>query len=119
MTLVKVADKQLVGPNIEALLKVPAGPHYSKAEKKRIDEQLVELRLLQPVRCDIVHSQMQVLLVDGVANAMFCNVQKSASIGRTGLILTLEEIRHCTRHLNEIACELRRTEKLQTPNQLN
>jgi hypothetical protein len=112
MKLLKVPDKQLAGANIEALLKVPANPQYSKVEKKRVDEQLAELRRLQPVRCDIVHSQLQALLVDGAPNAMFCNVQQTPRIGRTGLMLTLEEIRQCTNSLHEIACELRKVEKV-------
>ena len=103
-------EKPLIAQNIELLAKTPAGPQYSKAAKKRADDRLQELRDLQPVRCDVVHSRMQLLHVEGVPHALFSNVQKHAHVGMRGLLLTLEDLKHCESVFSAVANEFERAD---------
>ena len=102
-------EKGLIGDNLQALEKVQPGPQYAKNEKKRIDDMIAELRELQKVRCDVVHSRMQSIVVDGMPCALFANVQKCVSVGRRGLILSREELKVCTARLETIAKQVART----------
>ncbi|QPC99998.1 MULTISPECIES: hypothetical protein [Qipengyuania] len=111
LAVLKIASKTLLAQNIEALRKTPAAPSYSKSEKARVDGLLDELVELNGIRCDIVHSRMQVLQVNQVANAFFANVQDQQKLGRTGLLLTLNELRCCTNTLGRIAREISKLEQ--------
>jgi hypothetical protein len=115
MRAMRLAEKQLISQNIEAIAKVAVGPQYSKNAKKRADEQLQALRGLQQIRCDVVHSRMQILHVEGSPHALFSNVQNQARIGRQGLLLTLAELEQCEAALNAVAREFRRTDFNQQP----
>ena len=110
MRAMRLTEKQLISQNIEAIARVAASPQYSKTAKKRADEQLQALRDLQSIRCDVVHSRMQVLQVEGSPHALFSNVQKQARIGRQGLLLTLAELEQCEGLLNGVAREFSRTD---------
>ena len=96
----------LLGKNIEALSKVPANPQYAKKDKMRVDALLDELRHLHSIRCDVVHSRMQTLSVDGLTHGFFFNVQKTLKYGRTGTLLSLSQMNECTEHLIRIAKDL-------------
>lgn len=97
------AAKQLFSQNVEALKAIPASPQYSKADKKRIDHYLRELRDLQAVRCDVVHSSLRSVTLDGRPHALFANVQESATTGLRGLFLTREDLDACAEQLLAIA----------------
>lgn len=96
-------EKAIVSENLESLSKIPAGPQYSKSDKKRVDELIVQFRDLQPLRCDVVHGKMEIVSVDGVAHALFVNVQKSSLFGRCGLLLSKAEFDSCSDRMTEIA----------------
>jgi hypothetical protein len=101
-------EKSLLGDNLQALEKMQPGPQYAKNEKKRIDELIAELRELQTVRCDVVHSRMQSIVVDGTPCGLFANVQKCLSVGRRGLILSRKELEDCAARLETIAKQIAR-----------
>ncbi len=108
LAVLNVGQKQLLSQNIDTLEKVAANPQYSKQRKAKVDILLAELRGFQAVRCDIVHGRMEVLMVDGSAQALFGNVQRQPPVGVCGLLLTLEQIKGCTARLSHIAIELSR-----------
>ncbi|MXO73796.1 hypothetical protein GRI40_00975 [Altererythrobacter aerius] len=105
MRAMRLTQNQLMSQNIEAIAKVPASPQYSKMAKKRVDEQLQTLRKFQRIRCDVIHSQMEILDVENSPKAMFSNVQNQARLGRQGLLLTLADLRQCEADLKAVAKE--------------
>lgn len=98
----KQAPKQLMSQNIDALMKQPAGPQYSKAEKTRIEGLLGELKPFNSLRCDIVHSRMEVVAIGGDNHAYFANVQEQSRYGRKGLVLSLQELADAKNDLKKI-----------------
>lgn len=96
----------LLGQNIDTLTKVAANPLYSKQRKTRVDVALGELKQLQSIRCDLVHSQMQRLVIDQIVYGFFPNVQKQPRLGRVGLLVTHAELEEYTLHLIRLAKDL-------------
>lgn len=107
LLLLKQAPKQLMSQNVEALAKQPAGPQYSKAEKTRIEGVLSELKPFNGLRCDIVHSRMEVIAISGENHAYFANVQEQSRYGQKGLVLSLQELGDAKDDLRRIAQKLR------------
>lgn len=103
----KVKPQQLLGPNLETLLKIPAGPQYPRAEKTNVDSAVEELRGLKQVRCDLVHGVMQHLVIWGVPHCLFQNVQEQPAVGRHGLLLNIDEMKSATEMLGRLAEALR------------
>ena len=103
LAALKAPSHALLGQNIEALAKVAANPTYSKLAKDKVAALLNELKLLQPIRCDIVHAKMERLMIDGVVHGFFANVQNQPLLGRTGLLLTIDQIQDCSKQLARIA----------------
>ena len=102
----KGKPQQLLGPNIEALLKIPAGPQYPKAEKARVDKAADELRALKKTSCDLVHGVMKRVVIAQVPHALFQNVQEQPPFGRQGLLVSAAELAVATRKLKELAMDL-------------
>lgn len=98
----KGKPQQLLGPNIEALLKIPAGPQYPKAEKARVDAAASQLRDLKQFRCDLVHGVMDRIVVSGIAHALFQNVQETSPFGRMGLLINEAELNLASKTLRQL-----------------
>lgn len=98
--------KQLLSQNIDLLAKAPAAPNYSKERKSKVTAFLSDLKTYQGIRCDIVHGRMETPIIDGVTHAFFTNVQKQSNHGKTGLLISFEELRECTEKLARIAIQL-------------
>lgn len=93
----------LTGHNLDALAKIPASPKYSKTQKEKTVELMRQMRELQAIRCDVVHSRMQTIETPGGTVAYFANVQETSGIGRRCLILTKAELQLCEKRFKEIA----------------
>lgn len=89
-----------------ALLKVKASPGYSAATKKKVDAALGRVLELLPVRGDIVHARMKLVVVEGVNHAQFVNAATDASLYPPCRLLTLDHLRDLTRRVEELAGEL-------------
>ncbi|MGQ7829081.1 hypothetical protein [Altererythrobacter sp. Z27] len=103
LTSFEQPSKPLMSQNIEVLVKQPAGPNYSKSEKARIERLLADLKILNGLRCDVVHSRMEVIAISGTAHAYFANVQEQHPYGRKGLVLTIAELTDAKIKLSGIA----------------
>lgn len=102
LTALKTKPQQLLGPNIETLLKVAAGPQYSKAEKARVDNAATILKELKQIRCDLVHGVMILLPAGGTHCAIFENVQETSPYGRRGLLITHSELDIASQQLRRL-----------------
>lgn len=107
LVALKQPSRQLISQNIELLASQPAAPHYSKSEKARIDGLLSEMKAFNSLRCDLVHSRMEVMAIRGASYACFMNVQEQCRYGSKGLILTLEELNRAKRDLVRIVTNLK------------
>ena len=80
--LLIAAGNQPKGPHlgsmVEAFRKIEGIPGVAKANHPKRDDLANKICELLPVRADIVHSQMKVCRVDGVASAQFVNSQNAS-----------------------------------------
>lgn len=108
----KSKPQQLLGPNIEALLKIAAGPQYPKAEKARVDAAVVRLREIKQIRCDLVHGVMILFQTGATHCAIFENVQDTSPYGRRGLLITHAELDIASQQLRRLSKEIAPPERI-------
>ena len=96
-----------LGAKLEHLRKLKTSPNYSAANKKRVDELLVAISALLPVRADIVHSRLVLVEIEGVKHAQFLNAVESAQPFPTVRLLTFDQMRDLTRRVDELAGKLK------------
>jgi hypothetical protein len=93
------------GVKAGALLKVKASSVYPAATKKKVDEALTIVLELLPVRADIVHARMKLVVAEGVNYAQFANAAMAMIPYAPCRLLTLDHLRDLTRRVEELAGE--------------
>jgi hypothetical protein len=88
---------------IVTLAGTPASPFYPASAKKKTDAVLSSLLELLPVRADIVHAPMVLVVIDGVAHARLINAVAACSPYPSCRLLSFDQFRELTRRLEEIA----------------
>ena len=89
--------------------KLPANPQYSKARKLEVDNLASELESLLALRADIVHSPMQIALIDGTAFACFVNAKEAGENAPFARLLGYNALKAVARQVLQIANKLAET----------
>lgn len=86
--------------------KIPASPKFSKARIARLQGLFQRCEELIPLRNDIVHSTLQIAVVDGQANACFINTRQRGAHIRDARLITLEGLQEISNKVEKLAAEL-------------
>ena len=103
------------GSRIEAFRKLEGISRIAKANHTKRDKVADEIAALRPVRADIVHSRMQVRLMDNTAYALFVNAQNRHESYPSCRILNLADLETITRKLSEYLMDLNNLGRVNPP----
>lgn len=93
----------MLAQNIQALKKCPANPRYSKDCKAKVDQALGSLGVIQPIRCDVVHGPLQLVISEGETVACFANPQRSNEWALQASLISVQQFRELTAQLHKVA----------------
>lgn len=92
--------------NIEWLRAIKASPQYSKSRRITAHRLLDDLALLNPIRCDIVHSRLRTVRIDDEICACLINPINDAAPGIMARLVRLDEFDELTQKVLQIARDL-------------
>lgn len=95
-----------LGAKLESLRKLKPNPRYSTEQKKIVDDVLTEISSLLPVRADVVHGRLELVLIDGANHVRFTNAVEAAKPFPVTRLLTFEQLRRLTTQAEGLARKL-------------
>lgn len=96
----------LLKQRLAALLKVPASPRYSKADKAHTDTAIGKLDALLPLRNELVHSPLEVISLRDDLHACFATVRPDGLPGAQLRAFSIDELRTTRASVEALVVEL-------------
>jgi|GEM_PF-1983463 hypothetical protein len=104
-----------LGAKVEKFREIDGIPQMAKANHSKRDRLADQICDLFPVRADIVHSQMRVCRVDGVATANFINSQNASQSYPEGRLLTVEALTQIVSDARKIVSDIAQLGRVTQP----
>lgn len=99
-------ETELLSQKIGRLRAIPASPKFSRKQRTVLHEILPKVEEIVPLRHDLVHGSLSVLIASDITVAAFVNVREAIKIGTTARLFTCDSLDELAARALSLAAKL-------------